>query len=114
MIGRERSLLAQLRIGVLPIHIETGRFRNVKPEDRVCQICDSNSIEDEFHLVCICSFYAKKREVLYNSITSKNHEFISMPDKEKIVYIIKHEWKLLATYLNNVWNKRNAKLYVTT
>ena len=25
-----RSLLAQPRLGVLPLHIETGRFKNVK------------------------------------------------------------------------------------
>ena len=27
---RRRSLLAQLRFCVLPLHIETGRFQNVK------------------------------------------------------------------------------------
>ena len=30
MSRRRRSLLAQLRLGVLPLHIETGRFKNVK------------------------------------------------------------------------------------
>ncbi len=31
---KRRSLIAQTRIDILPLHIETGRFRNVKLENR--------------------------------------------------------------------------------
>ena len=52
MPRRNRSLLAQLRFGILPLRIETGRFKNVKdqqtgqfrrlrPEERLCEICNS-------------------------------------------------------------------------
>ncbi len=30
-----RSLLTQLRLGILPLHLETGRFRNKKVEDKM-------------------------------------------------------------------------------
>ncbi len=40
---RKRLLTAQIRIGILPLHIETGRFRNVKVEERVCQVCNNDS-----------------------------------------------------------------------
>ncbi len=30
---KRRSLLAQFRLGILPLHIETGTFRNLKPEE---------------------------------------------------------------------------------
>ena len=43
----ERSVLAQLRLGILPLHIETGRFVNTKLEDRTCKICNSVNVEDE-------------------------------------------------------------------
>lgn len=33
-----RSFLAQLRLGILPINIETGRFRRVKVDERFCLI----------------------------------------------------------------------------
>ncbi len=40
-----RSLIAQTRIGILPLHIKTGRFRNVKLENRTCQGCKNNYTE---------------------------------------------------------------------
>ena len=35
----ERSLIAKLRTGMLPLAIETGRFRKIPPEDRLCILC---------------------------------------------------------------------------
>ncbi len=51
-INRRRLLLAQFRLGILPLHIETGRFRNNQPEERICPIYNT-SVEDEYHFVCI-------------------------------------------------------------
>ncbi len=47
--GKKRSMLAQIRFGILPLHIEIERFRGTTLEERTCQICNSQSIEDEFH-----------------------------------------------------------------
>ena len=55
---QERSFLAQLRCGVLPLRIETGRFSGLKAEERVCQLCDSGDIEDEKHFI-LTSMHAK-------------------------------------------------------
>ena len=43
----QRSVLSQLRCGILPLHIETGRFNNTKLEDRKCQICSTDAVESE-------------------------------------------------------------------
>ena len=40
----KRSLLAQLRLGVLPLAIETGRYTGKSIELRVCVVCDSNEL----------------------------------------------------------------------
>ena len=53
----QRSLLAQLRTGVLPLHIETGRFQNKKLEDRVCNICNTGAVESEYHFLFYCSLF---------------------------------------------------------
>ncbi len=37
---QDKSLLAQIRSGTLSLHVETGRFRDTKVEDRTCLICD--------------------------------------------------------------------------
>ncbi len=33
---KERSILAQIRFGILPLHIKTGRFRGTALEERTC------------------------------------------------------------------------------
>ncbi len=49
---KERSYLAQLRLGILPIKLETGRFENIKTEERLCELCDARVVEDEFLFKC--------------------------------------------------------------
>ncbi len=41
MCRKQRSLIAQLRISILPIYIETGRFRGAQLDDRIYQLCDT-------------------------------------------------------------------------
>ena len=48
---RQRSILAQLRFGILPLRIETGRFRGEKVEERVCQLCNTGLVEYELHFL---------------------------------------------------------------
>ena len=55
MSRKQRSLLAQTRAGILPLKVETGRFRNIKDpltgnmrrmkiEERTCDICKQNFV----------------------------------------------------------------------
>ena len=63
-----RSLFIQLITGILPIALETGRykrirdpvtktFRNLRFEERLCNMCDLSETEDEIYFVFICSLY---------------------------------------------------------
>ena len=49
---RERSLLAQLCVGILPLEIKTGRYRGIAIEERLCQFCKS-LVENEVHFLNI-------------------------------------------------------------
>ena len=62
----EKSLLSQLRYGVLPLRVETGRFVNEKREDRICRLCNLNQIEDQLHFVFHCPLYSNNRDELYH------------------------------------------------
>ena len=62
---RKRSLFAQLRVGILPLEVETGRYRNIPPENSLCPFC-VNMPEDEKHFICICPTYAVYREIMYD------------------------------------------------
>ena len=58
----QRSLLAQLRIGILPLQIEVGRYYRKQLNERLCLICSDDVIEDECHFLCYCSGYKTERE----------------------------------------------------
>ena len=59
---RQRSSCAQVRSGVLPLTIETGRYVNVEEEKRICPMCCLNDIENEFHFVFYSPFYCEQRD----------------------------------------------------
>ena len=119
---QQRSLLAQLRAGILPLRIETGRFNNIKdsvtgkyrklrPDERLCEMCKDGLIEDEFHFVCVCSIYKNIRDELYCNVTLKDPNFCDMNNLEKFNYLLNYEYKLLSDYLVKAWNKRKELLY---
>ena len=58
----ERSVLAQIRFGTLPLHIETGRFSNTKLEDRKCYFCDLDKVEDEYQFLFECEVCVRHNE----------------------------------------------------
>ena len=58
------SIFPQLRLGILPLEIETGRFQNISSESRMCHFC-KNEIEDELHFVCVFPVYSNHRKILF-------------------------------------------------
>ncbi len=108
---RQRSLLAQFRAGILPLHIETGRFKGKDITERICFVCNSDEVEDEFHFLSKCTKYINVRNVMYNNVIGKKPEFEQMNDNDKFVYLMKYEWKLVSVYIDKAWNIRNNVIY---
>jgi len=80
-IRNRYSLLARLRMGTLPLRIETGRYEAVTSFTqtdakkiikgipviyRICRCCTLNKIEDEIHFLLECPFYENLRIKLLN------------------------------------------------
>ncbi len=84
---KRRSIISQFRIGILPLHIETGRFRNVNEYERKYHICNNEDIENKFHFLCVCNGYIEFRNVLYN-IYNVYHNVYNMTDQDIFVYLI--------------------------
>lgn len=42
------SLVAQLRIGFLPLAVEVGRFENIQEKNRMCELRDLREVENEY------------------------------------------------------------------
>ena len=83
------KFLAQLRLGALPICLETGRYeRPILPiEDRLCEACaDGISVEDEEHLIFRCVEYHSLRQVWQKKITVPEHlDHLPIEQKFKII-----------------------------
>ena len=58
----QRSLSAQFRAGILSLHVETGRFRNLPLEQRLCVFCDKSEVEHEYNFLCQCAVYRDHRK----------------------------------------------------
>ena len=109
---RQRSLMAQFRIGILPLHVETGRFRGTPLEERICQMCNNNVIEDEKHFLVECNLYQEHRTELYEDVSSRNIYFTNFDDVTQFKYLINHEWRQLSKYIAKAWSTRLSKLYI--
>ena len=121
---QHRSFIAQLRLGILPLRIETGRFENIKDsltgrfcklkvEERKCQICNLDDIEDEKHFLCICQVYDGERYLMYEKVMEKNCNFVNLSTEMKFKYLVTHEYKLLGAFISKCWNIRTQILYST-
>jgi len=75
----ERSMLCQLRMGILPLRVETGRFVGEPLEQRTCRLCHADSIEDEVHFLFECDTYNDLRHIHLADISPEltNHNSIS-------------------------------------
>ena len=103
----ERSLISQLRLGILPLHIETGRYSNLDESERICLLCDSNQVESEKHFLFECELYNNERSRLEDAI---GVNLANYNDGEKFEFIFNHPF-VLGKYIRSAIIKRRAKLY---
>ena len=56
-----RRTFTQFRISNHKLQIEFGRYQNIPREERICKLCNSGEIEDEFHFSLVCHQYSEIR-----------------------------------------------------
>ena len=100
----ERSYLARLRLGILPIMVETGRFRNLPLELRICPFCDA--VEDEIHFLFNCLKYQHLRTIHLSHHVDNN---LSHVETLKILY--NNRSRALGKYISNSFMTRQNSLY---
>jgi hypothetical protein len=66
--------------------IGTGRYENIKLEDRCCFIC-SNLIEDETYVILHCPVYSDFRNNLFTEVLKANRNAMSLSDCHKIIFL---------------------------
>ena len=105
-----RSTLAKLRCGSLPLNIETGRYNKVPLELRTCILCDANKIEDEIHFTIECKFYDDLRYAMLNEFNVKYNGFNQLPSLAKYCTIMADMSfiKLVANSVNKMFKRRQT------
>ena len=68
-----------------------GRYRHISRNERICNNCTENKIEDELHFLISCSKYNNEREKLFRLISSKTKNFNDLPDNYKLYWILNCE-----------------------
>ena len=84
----QRSLFAQFRTGILPLHIETGRFVSKPLNERICCLCPNDDVEDEVHFLTNCSLYDPYRVAMYKQACRINPEFPLYDNLDKFVFLV--------------------------
>ena len=107
----QRSLIAKLRSGTLPLAIETGRYTNVPLENRTCTLCSNNLIEDEIHFMCVCEKLQHIRSGYFSKYCEKSNVFSSIDNESKFVYIMQNHHILLGKFISELWNFRISLIY---
>ena len=110
---QRRSLLARIRLGILPIKIETGRFRSLPVEQRLCELCEMHKVENEIHVLREYPLCHDFSETLYDHTKRMTNDFVTMGMQEKIVYLVKHMRREVSCYLVQSWSIRKDNLYNT-
>ena len=57
-----------LRISSQKLLIETGRYDNIPRNERVCNVCNCKTIEDEIHFLLDCPSFSSSRDMFFTKI----------------------------------------------
>ena len=118
----KRSLLSQLVIGILPLHLETGRHkrikdsstgctRNLRPEERICSKCNFKETEDELHFIFICPLYSQFRQQLFDVCLLKDQNYALLSNEDKYIFMLNCCNTALAVYINDSWSERKKHIF---
>ena len=110
----QRKFLSKLRLGVLPIRIETGRYHpRLEEADRICLVCNEpNAIENETHFLLKCSAYGRQRRDLLSRIPELDANFVNWSDEDQLKLLTCNALavKSTAQFLIDAFDFRSTKI----
>ena len=108
-----RRLIAKLRLGCLPLRLETGRYSipRVQEKDRICVLCAKDGVtevESEAHFLFVCQSFVGERIKWYNVMNiPTDFEDLPTPDKLKLILNEPSNIKPTAIYVANSLDLRS-------
>jgi hypothetical protein len=87
-----RSEYCKFRLSAHKLNIEMGRYvmhpRRLLPEERICNLCNNNQMEDEIHFLLLCPSYEEKRKDLIAKIILTFPCFASLNTHDQFVCLL--------------------------
>ena len=80
-----------------------------KPDERLCEICDLQQIEDETHFLLHCPFHSVLRNTIFSSV--EHADFNQFSDADKTIILMNNSSGQTAKYLVGAFEKRKTFLY---
>ena len=115
-----RQAFTKLRISDHKLQIEIGRHcKPPKPiNERICQLCADNCIEDEIHFLIDCKFLSEKHSLFLHRVSSSFPNVNSMSSREKFIFLMSSTTNsiiiLTANYIYRATNLRFKYLFPPT
>ncbi len=107
----EKSLVSQLRYGILPLRVETGRFIGEKHNDRTCTLCNTPNVEDQLHFLFHCNLYNIQRQSLFVQARERIDGWDNLTEYNKLSQLFVSMTRILAKYVKNIFLLRRNTIY---
>ena len=107
----DKSLLSQFRYGILPIELETGRYKGLDRAERLCTLCNSGQIEDQLHFAFHCPVYQDIRHDFVNACKGKGMNWENLTDINKVANLFEHHPRLFGKYITKIFVHRKSLLF---
>ena len=107
----ERRVVAGLRMGCLPLAIETGRYNNTPVHERLCRLCGRGEVEDQIHFLTICPIFDHIRIHLLNHCMSLDPSFHHYSPQMKTKFILCQCNVPMTKLILQMYNHRQHTLY---
>ncbi|XP_006822879.1 uncharacterized protein LOC102805817, partial [Saccoglossus kowalevskii] len=86
-----RTSLAKFRLSDHALKIETGRHNCTPLSNRVCDMCNQDTIENEFHFMVECPKYSNRRSVLFDTAADVIDSFHNLPPEEQFTALLNND-----------------------
>ena len=103
------EFIFKLKAGSLPLEVETQRYLNVPHENRICKICNTGQVEDNFHFCFVCPSLREERDDLMSLI--KDAGKMSHKDLYRSLLCSSTSFHDSSSTLYGLWKKRNLLLF---
>jgi hypothetical protein len=84
-----RKALTRFRTSSHNLPIERGRYLNILPNNRLCQLCQSGAVGDEYHTAMICKneSLVSNRKIFLDFCYKINSQLIQFDIKSLFIYL---------------------------